>query len=184
MRLIPDLAKLRPVARIVIVAKLRQAFKKIWKEREFTRALDDAIEAQKSEGAPPPDDDDPEPVVDGPDLLHFPLTDAGNGERIVRMFGDQIRYCVEMKSWLVWDGVRWVVDYFDVMRQKAKAMARLLYEQAKQAEKTVIMQHARASESYSAGTAAINYASTEAGIACRPRSSINIPFCSTARTAS
>src|SRR6185437_16139156 len=94
----------------------------------------------------------------------YPLTDAGNGERVVAMHGKDIRYCVEMKCWLVWDGIRWAVDHFDVMRQKAKEMCRLLYDQAKRREIAGIQQHARASESFRATTAAVAFASTEKGI--------------------
>jgi putative DNA primase/helicase len=165
MRLIPELARLKAVSRVVIIAKLRQHFKKLWKDREFSQALAEAIEAQRAAGSPTPDDDDPEgPESTGPDLLPFPLTDAGNGERIVKMFGDQIRYCVEMKGWLVWDGIRWVFDSFEVTRQKGKQMCRLLYEQAKKFEKSNFQLFARASESYSAVTNALNFASTEPGI--------------------
>src|SRR5216684_2910853 len=38
-----------------------------------------------------------------PDLLCYPYTDTGNAERLVHLFGAQIRYCPEMKKWLVWD---------------------------------------------------------------------------------
>jgi len=165
MRLIPELAKLRRVSQVVIVAKLRQHFKRIWKDREFTQALNEAMDAQRSARTPPPDDRDPDaPAPDGVDLLPFPLTDAGNGERIAAMFAGEIRYCVEMKSWLVWDAVRWVVDHFDVMRQKAKAMARLLYEQAERGDRPTVKSFARGSESYGATTAALQFASTEPGI--------------------
>src|SRR5258706_10087409 len=42
-----------------------------------------------------------------PDLLHFPHTDTGNAERLVRLYGSDIRFCVETKKWMVWDGRRW-----------------------------------------------------------------------------
>jgi putative DNA primase/helicase len=35
------------------------------------------------------------------------FTDLGNAQRMVRLFGDRIRYCVEFKKWLLWDGQRW-----------------------------------------------------------------------------
>lgn len=37
-------------------------------------------------------------------------TDDGNAMRLVRMFGESIRYVHEWKSWLLWDGTRWAKD--------------------------------------------------------------------------
>src|SRR5665648_448715 len=42
------------------------------------------------------------------------LTDLGNAKRFVRLHGENIRYCVQWKFWLVWDGARWEKD--DAMR--------------------------------------------------------------------
>jgi hypothetical protein len=38
-----------------------------------------------------------------------PCTDLGNAERLVRLFGDRIRF-VPQWGWLVWDGKRWARD--------------------------------------------------------------------------
>lgn len=35
------------------------------------------------------------------------FTDLGNAQRLVRLFGDRIRYVAEFKKWLFWDGHRW-----------------------------------------------------------------------------
>jgi putative DNA primase/helicase len=37
------------------------------------------------------------------------FTDLGNAQRMVRMFGDRIRYCTEFKKWLLWDDHRWLI---------------------------------------------------------------------------
>jgi putative DNA primase/helicase len=46
----------------------------------------------------------------------FPFTDLGNAERFVHLYGDQLRYCQQNKSWYIWDGRRWERD------QKMQAM--------------------------------------------------------------
>jgi putative DNA primase/helicase len=46
----------------------------------------------------------------------FPFTDLGNTERFVHLYGDQLRYCYQNKSWYIWDGRRWERD------QKMRAM--------------------------------------------------------------
>lgn len=39
----------------------------------------------------------------------WPLTDSGNGERIIHRHGGDLRYLLETEQWLRWDGVRWEV---------------------------------------------------------------------------
>src|SRR5262245_24895164 len=41
------------------------------------------------------------------DLIHLPYTDTGNAERLVRLYGNDIRFCIGMGKWLAWDGRRW-----------------------------------------------------------------------------
>jgi len=49
----------------------------------------------------------------------FHLTDLGNAERLIRMFGDDIRYCLEERRWYAWNGRIWdqrdksvnIIDY-------------------------------------------------------------------------
>jgi P4 family phage/plasmid primase-like protien len=171
VRLAPELAKLRPMIRAVIVAKLRMQFKRDWPAKEFERAIRDAaLEAGGQQEPPdrPPAGGDGRPG--GPDLLppRHELTEAGNGQRIVELFGTDIRWCVEMKAWFVWDGKRWLRDDLNIMRQKAKQVARLLYAQAAaisdRSFAEVVEGFARKSESFAAATAALAWASSEPGI--------------------
>lgn len=37
------------------------------------------------------------------------FTDLGNAQRMVRLFGDRIRFVSEFKKWLLWDGHRWQI---------------------------------------------------------------------------
>jgi P4 family phage/plasmid primase-like protien len=171
-RLVRDIAALRPQDRVVMLVKLRQHFGKQFPEADFKAALKDAVADRPvapvidiSGHRPGPDADSGAEPADGngvPLLTWQPLTDAGNGERIVALFGRDVRYCIEMKKWLVWDGKRWAIDELNVMRQKGKQMARVLYSQA--VGHPTLEKHARASESYAAISAALGSAATERGI--------------------
>lgn len=43
-------------------------------------------------------------------LLLYENTDSGNAERLVSMYGHDLRYCHAFKKWLIWDGQRWAID--------------------------------------------------------------------------
>ncbi len=47
-------------------------------------------------------------VVGGNILIH--LTDVGNAALLVRLHGEDLRYCDSWKNWLVWAGTRWERD--------------------------------------------------------------------------
>jgi hypothetical protein len=47
----------------------------------------------------------PTPKLIGETASIYPLTDLGNAERLVHNFGRDIRYCHEVKSWVIWDNV-------------------------------------------------------------------------------
>jgi len=57
------------------------------------------------------------------------LTDVGNGLRLVRLYGDHLRYHFEKKVWLYWDGIRWIDDTGQA-QQCAKAVAASFYGDA------------------------------------------------------
>src|SRR5262249_47327084 len=50
------------------------------------------------------------------DLLDYPLTDAGNAERMVVLFGDQFRWVTDREEWLAWDGRRWEPGRSDLVK--------------------------------------------------------------------
>ena len=56
----------------------------------------------------------------GPDLLSRLYNDHGNAERLILIYGEDLRYCHAFKKWLVWDGMRWAVDDTDQSRRLAK----------------------------------------------------------------
>jgi len=59
-----------------------------------------------------------------------PCTDLGNAERLVRLFGDRIRF-VPQWGWLVWDGKRWVRDNGNQsITELAEETVRQIYREA------------------------------------------------------
>jgi putative DNA primase/helicase len=71
----------------------------------------------------------PKPVTatPQPDILQYGLHDSGNAERIIALYGRDMRYCTPWKKWLLWDGQRWTVDPSQRARRWAKlAMATFL----------------------------------------------------------
>lgn len=61
----------------------------------------------------------------------FHLTDTGNAERLVSLFGDQIRHNeYPFKKWFVWDGIRWKIDTSNRIYDFADKTVRKMYEEA------------------------------------------------------
>lgn len=164
LRLAPAAAGLPFVEIAVLKAKLRSAFGKDFSVRDFERLVGD----QHAGDVPPPSPEAPGGVGDGPDLLTYPHTDSGNAERLVALYGQDIRYCIEMRRWLVWDGRRWAVDEQQRVKQLAKRMARILYVQAAEmpegSARTAIEKWARKSESAAGISATLASAEHEPGI--------------------
>jgi len=80
-----------------------------------------------------------------------PCTDLGNAERLVRLFGDRIRF-VPQWGWLVWDGKRWVRDSGNQrITELAEETVRQIYREAAEAndpeERAKLAKWAIASES-------------------------------------
>jgi putative DNA primase/helicase len=63
-----------------------------------------------------------------------PCTDLGNAERLVRLFGDRIRF-VPQWGWLVWDGKRWARDNGNQrITELAEETVRQIYREAAEAQ--------------------------------------------------
>ena len=153
--------RLSAVTKALIEQKLRAALKDTFPGRAFAEAMRPA--APKLPLVPR---ENTEPTT-APDLLGpigegIPLTDSGNGERMRLMYGNDIRYCVEMQKWLVWDKQRWRVDDAGAATQLAKLMARELYKQG--TLRNGCDRWARASESNAGITATLKRAASEEGI--------------------
>lgn len=95
----------------------------------------------------------------------FNLTEMGNSERLVYRNRQDIRYCHVWKSWMIWDGLRWVQDKSDKIKMIAKEVVRSIYYEAGQAsdatERQEISKHARKSESSHNINAMITLAESE-----------------------
>ena len=81
----------------------------------------------------------------------FNLTDMGNAERFISRHGQRVRYCYEIRSWFVFDGVRWVRDVGGGRASKlAKETVRSIYREASkaddEADRKAIAKHAARSE--------------------------------------
>jgi hypothetical protein len=163
-RLAPQVARQSSVERAVVKTKLRQAFPQDFSVRDWDRIVDEAK-------IPAPVTAAPNPEPDGPDLLSYPHTDAGNAERLIALSGQDLRFCVEAQKWLVWDGVRWAVDDLKAAKQRAKRVARLLYLQAGEIQepgwKKSTEAHSRKSESAGGIRTTLESAEHEPGIPVR-----------------
>jgi putative DNA primase/helicase len=72
------------------------------------------------------------------DLLQFGLHDAGNADRIVAVYGKDLRYSAERKKWFHWDGQRWGVDSKQRVRKDARlVMAAFLKAAIERADEAI-----------------------------------------------
>src|SRR5436309_2556982 len=58
-------------------------------------------------------------------LVDLPLTDAGNAERMIALYGDRFRWATDREEWLAWDGQRWARGSAEVVKGLALDVARL-----------------------------------------------------------
>jgi putative DNA primase/helicase len=54
-------------------------------------------------------------------LLSEGFHDHGNARRLVRRYGDVLRYSHDFKKWLIWDGRRWAIDSTQQIQKFAKS---------------------------------------------------------------
>jgi putative DNA primase/helicase len=103
-----------------------------------------------------------------PDLVRFAHTDIGNAERLVALYGSEIRFCIEMGKWLVWDGRRWVINDSRNVKRLFKKTIREMHQQAADiadaAAREKAEKHARQSEAAMKIRAALECAEHEEGI--------------------
>lgn len=102
------------------------------------------------------------------------LTDVGNAMRLVSLHGRDLRYVPEFKKWLVWDGVRWLIDEDGEIMRRAKDTATAIYVEAKNASQAgeqpmadKLASHAGRSQSVLKLKAMIELAQSELGIPAR-----------------
>lgn len=59
------------------------------------------------------------------------LTDTGNAHRFVQMFGDKIRFNVDNKRWMFWNGKNWQTDVYGNIKNYAEVVIERMRLQAK-----------------------------------------------------
>ncbi|KAF1075958.1 phage/plasmid primase, P4 family [Methanogenium sp. MK-MG] len=57
-------------------------------------------------------------------------TDAGNSQRLLTRYGEDVRYCTENKTWHIWNGKCWEADTTDRMLRLADKTAKAIYTEA------------------------------------------------------
>jgi putative DNA primase/helicase len=81
--------------------------------------------------------------INGDSYSTYPLTDAGNAERMAEKYGADLKYVSSWKQWLWWTGTHWQRDAKSAIHQAAKATARSIRGEALQAPPEI---YARISE--------------------------------------
>lgn len=80
----------------------------------------------------------------------FALTDLGNAERLVYLYGPNIRYCHARKKWFLWTGTHWRADQTNEIELIGKDVVRGIPGEAKGTDESrwkELMKHASRSES-------------------------------------
>ena len=96
-------------------------------------------------------------------------SDVGNAQRLVALHGHDLRWVPRWKTWIVWDGRRWIRDETGEVERRAKSVVRNLFEEALEAsdkeKRKQLATHALRSESASRIEAMIRMARSEPGVA-------------------
>jgi len=79
------------------------------------------------------------------DLLSFLHNDHGNAQRLMTLYGQDMRYCHAMRHWFIWDGRRWKADETEKARTLATETALQFLEQAVRANSTDAIKFAKLS---------------------------------------
>lgn len=93
------------------------------------------------------------------------LTDAGNGKRLIRHFGEDLRFVPETGKWLMYDNGRWEWDNDGGLNRCAKKTTSLMVQDARNIkddeQRQRLIKHALASENCFRLKAMIDLAATE-----------------------
>ena len=99
-------------------------------------------------------------------------TDVGNGRRLAAAYGDVIRYVPAWKTWLIWDGSRWVRDDYLSIEIRAKDVIRKYFKEAignrDEERDEEAVKHALRSERLERIRAMVNLAKSEPGMCVEP----------------
>jgi len=102
---------------------------------------------------------------------NFHLTELGNAKRLVNKYMLILRYVVEFKKWLIWDGNRWCFDETGEIHRLAKKTVLGIYDESANTldddRRRALAKFAIKSESQRTLDALIKLAKTEEGISLR-----------------
>jgi putative DNA primase/helicase len=133
----------------------------------FPAEVDTIVDQAVQRYEPTPTDADESPLAAA---RH--CTDTGNGERLIDVFGDRIRYCPAWGSWLVWDERRWAKDDMLQIEHLAGLALRRIHNEAAEARskdaREELGRWALASESAARRRAAIECARSDPRVVVRP----------------
>lgn len=93
--------------------------------------------------------------------------DTGNAHRFARIHSDRIRYVADMKTWIIWNGVRWVRDRTNAALDMTLAVIDEIEHEAESAgdDGDAVRGHARASRGKNARKAMLELAAAVSDIA-------------------
>jgi putative DNA primase/helicase len=139
---------------------------------DFGPALDSDTEAPPLSLSRREESCDPAEAVDSAPLDRFPLTDLGNAERLVALYGRDLAYCFAWHRWLVWSGRHWQLDETGEAVRRAKNAVRELVGLAAKIDddkrRKTLLGHAIRSEAEARIRAALALASSEPGVPVIP----------------
>lgn len=102
----------------------------------------------------------------------FFLTDMGNGERLVRQHGQDLRYCKRWSQWLAWDQRRWAADDTDAVTRLAKETVTAMYAEVARIpdddRRAALAKHAIKSQAAYRIRAMLSMAESELPVVTRP----------------
>jgi P4 family phage/plasmid primase-like protien len=108
----------------------------------------------------------PEAIPEDPE--RFRLTDLGNAERLIKLFGHRLRYCPKLGAWLVWDESRWKEDgtgeIFRLAKRTIRTIGAEVTAAASDDEAKAILRWALTSQSKARIDAMVGLAWNEPGI--------------------
>jgi putative DNA primase/helicase len=111
----------------------------------------------------------------GDPLAGEPMTELGYARRLVKVYGDRLRYVPAWQRWLVWDGKRWAHDETGQASRWAKVIARTLTTSVldddtkkSEADRKAEMSTARRGESSASVRGTLTLASTEHEVVVTP----------------
>ena len=104
--------------------------------------------------------------------VSFIPTDIGNAELLIREHGADLRYVHKYKSWMVWDGARWMRDETGTVGRRCKQVLRGLVAYANSldddATRSKLISHAIRSEQNGRIQGMIERAKSEEGVGIDP----------------